>query len=33
MANADALCDAGHFAQALDSFVLALETLCELLRR
>ena len=33
MANAHALGDAEHFAQALDAFVQAIETLCELLRR
>ncbi|POF42095.1 Invasion protein B family [Pseudomonas laurylsulfativorans] len=33
MANAHALGDAEHFAQALDAFVQATETLCELLRR
>lgn len=33
MANDSALSDAEHFAQALDAFVLAIETLCELLRR
>lgn len=33
MANAHALSDAEHFAQALDGFVQATETLCELLRR
>jgi hypothetical protein len=33
MANAHATGDAEHFAQALDGFVQATETLCELLRR
>ncbi|MGN8273849.1 Invasion protein B family [Pseudomonas sp. SMV71] len=33
MANNFALSDAGHFAQALDAFVLAIETLLEILRR
>ncbi|MEH6353705.1 Invasion protein B family [Pseudomonas sp. 3JA] len=33
MANALALSDAEHFAQALDSFVQAMETLLEILRR
>ncbi|WP_223532536.1 MULTISPECIES: Invasion protein B family [unclassified Pseudomonas] len=33
MANSHALGDAEHFAQALDAFVQATETLCELLRR
>jgi hypothetical protein len=33
MANAHALSNAEHFAQALDSFVQAIEALCEILRR
>lgn len=33
MANDHALGDVVHFAQALDAFVLSIDTLCELLRR